>query len=111
MKKFLVLSLFTLSIAACKKDEVQVVDNRPACEKNNQGTLKVDSYLADPYKVYLNGSYAGQVDAYGLLTLNNLTAGTYATRYVQASGYVFTPREYTLSLTVPQCGTFTATLQ
>jgi hypothetical protein len=82
----------------------------PACEINNTGTLKVVCNKSDPYKVYLNNAYKGTVGSYTSKDFGNISAGTYATRYEQASGYLLYPTEYTLSVTIPQCNTFTATL-
>lgn len=96
----------TIAIISCKKE-----DTRPECEKNNWGSLKVDNYFADPYKVYIDDAYKGTVAAFGLETYSNVSSGTHATKYVQASGYVLYPTEYTLSVTITQCQTFTANLQ
>lgn len=107
MKKILlsaiVIVLFTMG---CAKE-----DTRPDCEKNNWGSLKVDSYLADPYDVSIDGAYKGQVAGYGDVTYDHISSGTHATKYTQASGYILYPTVYTLSVNITQCATFTANLQ
>ena len=100
----------TITIISCKKEETKP-DTRPDCEKNNWGTLKVDNYFADPYKVYVDDAYKGTVAAYGLETYTNISSGTHATKYIQASGYVLYPTEYTLAATITQCQALTAKLQ
>lgn len=82
---------------------------RPTCEVNNTGKLRVQSYKGDPYRVYVNNAYRGTVSPFSNDEYD-LTAGTYATRYEQASGYILYPTEYTLSVTIQQCNTFTATI-
>jgi len=105
----LCLALFGAS--SCSKDDDNDNDiNIPACETNNVGTLRVDSNKEDPYKVYVNSAYKGTVGAYATADFGNIAAGTYSTRYEQASGYILYPTEYTLSVTITQCQTFTATL-
>ena len=104
--RILLLLILIAFFVSCAKE-----DTRPDCEKNNWGTLSVDSYKSDPYQVYIDNAYKGTVAAYGLVTYDKITAGTHATKYVQASGYVFTPTEYTLSVNITQCNTFTASIQ
>lgn len=95
------------ALSSCTKDNDL---NKPQCEQNNTGTLRVVCNLSDPYKVYVNNAYKGTVGAYTSADFGNVTAGTYSTRYEQASGYIFYPTEYTLSVTITQCNTFTANL-
>lgn len=107
MKKLSLLFIAVIAIfTSCQKE-----DTRPDCEKNNWGSFRVDSYLDDPYNVYVDGAYKGQVSAYGDVTYDKISSGTHATKYVQASGYVITPTEYTLSVNISDCSTFTAKLQ
>ena len=96
----------TIAIFSCKKE-----DTRPDCEKNNWGSLEVDSWLDDPYSVYIDNAYKGTVAGWGNVTYNNISSGTHATKYIQNSGYILTPTTYTLSVTITQCQTSTAKLQ
>ena len=103
MKKiFLALTIITLAFSC----EVE----GPDCEENNWGSLTVDSWLEDPYKVYIDGAYKGTVPAWGRVTYSNISSGTHATEYVQESGYLFTADTYTLSVNISDCETFTTTL-
>ena len=96
----------TLGLSGCQQNAAF----KPTCEVNNTGTLRVQSYKGDPYRVYVNNAFKGTVGAFSNQTFDDITAGTYATRYEQASGYILYPTEYTLSVTIQQCNTFTATL-
>ena len=108
MKKFVLLTftVSTLFVISCTKE-----DTRPDCEKNNWGTLNVDNYLKSPYKVYIDGAYKGTVDAYGNVDYTSISSGTHATKYIQASGYVLYPTEYTLSVNITSCNTYSANLK
>lgn len=107
MKTKILLPLILIAFFfGCAKE-----DTRPDCEKNDWGSLKVDSYKSDPYEVYIDNAYKGTVSAYGDVTYANISSGTHATKYIQASGYILYPTEYTLSVNIPQCSTFTANLQ
>lgn len=96
----------------CKKDDPNDPNNPNAapCIQNNSGTLAVDNYEDDPYYVYVNGAYRGTVGAFGYSTYS-ITAGTYSTKYTQASGYILYPTEYTSSVTIVKCQTSTVKIQ
>jgi hypothetical protein len=112
---FLAATFFAIltTVTSCKKDDPNNPNspNAPSCQKNNWGSLAVDNYLKDPYKVYLDGAYKGTVSAYGYTEYSNLSAKTYSTKYVQASGYVFYPTEFTKSVTITKCYKTTISLQ
>jgi hypothetical protein len=112
MKNMMMLAFTACAIgfAGCNKNDDNDI-NSPTCEVNNVGTLRVVCNLEDPYKVYVNNAYKGTVNAYNTADFNNITAGTYSTRYEQASGWILYPTEFTSSVTITQCGTTTVTLQ
>lgn len=107
MKKFVLIGLIlsVISLVSCNKE------TGPDCEVNNWGYLTVDSYFDDPYDVYIDGAYKGTVSAFGVVTYGNISSGTHATEYRQASGFLFTPDVYTLSINISDCNTETVTLQ
>ncbi len=110
---FAMLFALLTTVSACKKEDPNNPNSpsAPACQKNNWGTLAVDNYFKDPYKVYLDGAYKGTVSAYGYTEYSSISAKTYSTKYVQASGYVFYPTEYTKSVTIAKCYKTTVSLK
>ncbi len=107
----LTVALIT-TVSSCKKDDPNDPNNpnAPACVRNNTGELSVDSYMDDPYLIYVNGAYKGTVPAFGLKTYV-ISPGTYSTKYTQASGYVLYPTEFTSSVTITKCYTTTVKIQ
>lgn len=81
-------------------------DNRPACQRNNTGDIRFNSYSSNPYDCYVNSVYVGRVSGYGLLTVSR-TPGYCSLRTLQVSGYVLYPSEYTGSGTLSQCSSLT----
>lgn len=99
------LALGVAALTGCQQNAAL----RPTCEVNNTGKLRVQSYKGDPYRIYVNNAYRSTVGPFSTQEVD-LTPGTYATRYVQASGYILYPTEYTLSVTIQQCNTITANI-
>ena len=109
MKKiyfFLLAFSILFSLNGCIQE-----DTRPDCEKNDWGTVEVDSYLGNPYKVYIDGLYKGRVAAYGLVEYSNVSSGARTIKLVQESGFILYPTEYTYSANITDCNTSTVTLQ
>jgi hypothetical protein len=106
LKFFVLIQGFLFTMNGCVQE-----DTRPDCEKNDWGTVEIDSYLADPYKVYIDGMFKGRVVAYGLADFSNVSSGSRTIKLVQESGYILYPTEYTYSATVSDCNTSTVTLQ
>lgn len=104
MKKlmFLIAAITILQFVSC--------DIREACEKQNYGSIKVDSYLFSDYDIYINSAYKGSVDGFGDIAFDHIKAGTYATEYIRISGSDGPPI-YTLSIYVSPCEAFTVRLE
>lgn len=75
----------------------------PPC--NDRGTVVVYSGKSDPYQVKINGSYQGNVGAYGSATFNGIKSGFVTIEVTQASGYIFYPSVYSGSGSLYSCGT------
>lgn len=109
MKNFAFIFLLILFIAGCQKEETTPpnnnppVDNRPLCEKNNQGEMTLFSGKSNPYKVYVGGDYKGTVAAYGSFALKNVASDCYSVRIEQASGFIVYPTVYNANICVLQC--------
>ena len=106
IKSFVLMLGILFTLNGCVQE-----DTRPDCEKNDWGTVEIDSYLDDPYKVYIDGMYKGRVTAYGLVDFSNVSSGSRTIKLVQESGYTFYPTEYTYSASVSDCNTSTVILQ
>ena len=97
MKKLIsILFISSVLMYGCQQ-EAEIIT--PLCQQNNTGTFTVKSYMEDPYKVFVNGSYQGMVSAYGESSWT-IAGGTYGTTYEQASGFWFSPSVHTASITV-----------
>lgn len=100
MKKLLIAVpiISSMLFASCEKES----DDRPACEKNNTGTLEFINSTEDSYELYLNNEYIT------LLLPNNKysidrTAGFYQVKFIQSDGYLVIPTENEGTGTLIQC--------
>jgi hypothetical protein len=104
-KQILILTsilLLALLLPSCKKE-----DTRPDCEKNNFGTVTISNGSANPYDVYINGTFSRRVLGNTIVSKLQISAGNSRTIVaVQASGYVFTPSEYSTTANILQCNDY-----
>lgn len=77
------------------------------CAQNHYGTLILVNTHSDPYNVYRNGLSYSYQSSYSTTTWAQYPSQSNSWRFVQASGYVFYPTEYTASSTVSDCSTKT----
>jgi hypothetical protein len=92
-----------LMLFACKKDEI-----KPDCETNKYGTVTVSNSSSNPYKLYIDDVYYGQLSG-GSITQNiKLNEGNNRKLYVlQVSGYLLYPTERTTYFNVISCSSYT----
>lgn len=80
------------------------------CETKDIGEYRVVNNYDDPYRVYLDNVDKGVVGAYSSKDLGEFEARIYSVRFVQESGFVFTPNEIVQTADIPQCKRLTHTL-
>lgn len=89
----LLIILIATSFTSCKKD----------CEKSNSGTLIIDNYASDPYDIYVDDVYQGDISSYGKRTITSFKAGYHYIIMVNQNDFTIQSSDGS----VPQCGTFT----
>jgi len=134
MKKlFLILAIVGVMMSGCKKDgifcegvnclnggsckggvcdcpagfsgEFCENDNRPACEKNNTGTVLISNNTNDDWNIYANGVYVGWAYEWSVFSFT-IQSGNKNIVYVQTD-FVFTAEEKYGSVDVAKCASRT----
>lgn len=101
MKKIVFILAFVALLAGCKKSE-PLAD----CEVNKTGSIKVVNSSANPYRLYVDGTFYGNVPGNANFTIETIGAGAGKFVFVeQISGYLVFPSTFQNSLTVNQCTT------
>ncbi len=70
---------------------------------SSTGTIKLTSLSNNPYKIYLNGTYVGDIEAKQTKSFYYRETGSYSIRVVQKSGYAVYPTDETYTGTL-ECG-------
>ena len=99
-----ILLILIISLFLNTSCEVEKAD----CEKNSWGTLTIDNYLDDTYKIYVNAVYIGSVDAWGKKSFSNIEAGNHSIELKQDR--LVLPNHYTKNVNVVPCETTTINL-
>jgi hypothetical protein len=109
----IIVAILVFFAASCNKDDNTGPGNNNTqdCQTHHYGSLLVTNYLSDPYEVYIDNSYKGLVDANNFATFHNTSSGTHATKYIQHSGFVLYPTQYTATANISDCNTATITIQ
>jgi hypothetical protein len=112
MKNLFFFAAFFLAafVSSCSKDSANTatpVDNRQECEKNNTGDLLTDNWKKDPYYIYIDNEFKGEVGGYGENTISGVVSGYHTAKVVQKSGYTLYASTYSASINIVKCGKFT----
>lgn len=105
MKRTLFICMVAMAtlFAGCDKDQLKDQDDlRPACEKNNTGTLMLRSLQDDHYELFIDGVSRGSI-APGATATIDLSAGYHALRTEQINGWLFFPTIFDDSVVIGQC--------
>lgn len=84
--------LLTFAFAACEANINVDDDNTSVNVGIGVGTLKVTSTSSNPYKIEIDGDYAGIINGHDTKTWKK-NKGTYSVRVIQQSGYVLYPTD------------------
>ena len=73
------------------------------------GTLRFVSNSSNPYRIFINGTAAFDMNGNTIETRSYMPTGSYSVRVLQLSGYIFTPTDQTYTGTLSCGGTLTTT--
>ena len=104
--KLIIALLFVVAISSCSKEEP-----KPSCETNNTSLLDVVNTFEDPYNIFIDGTYAFQVDAYSAVSNHIIGTGQHYIYLEQASGFIVTPSSYDSDSYFGQCDNVTLKLE
>ncbi len=111
MKKLFFPLLLLLLSSACQKESTDQQEPPKAdCEESNYGWIKIKNGSTDPVKVWLDGSYYGQLSVGETGSASRQNVGLIHVQAEQASGYIFTPDVWDFYMDAEQCRTNIRTL-
>jgi hypothetical protein len=100
MKKLVLFLAFALAFSfGCKKDNLQ------DCEVNKTGSLKVLNYSQNPYKIFVDGVFWGNVAGNSNILIDVVGAGIKDIKAEQISGFILFPTTFQNNVTITSCNT------